>query len=66
MVLTEAGRMLFTRFQSYQDQLRAALEEITEPDREPSGTIRVGLYLGFPQAPLAQFLAEFGFVHLWL
>ena len=63
LVPTREGRILHRRFREHQDRLREALDEISEPDREPAGTLRVGLFLGFPRAPLARFLAGFARQH---
>ena len=62
LVLTREGRLLYSRFREHQERLRETLEEIIH-DREVRGVVRVGLFLGFPRAPLAKFLASFTNTH---
>lgn len=63
LVLTREGRLLNERFRVHQERLRETLAELVEPDAEPRGTLRVGLFLGFPRAPLASFFARFVAAH---
>lgn len=63
LVPTREGRLLFDRFAHYREGLREAIDAIAEGGSEPRGTVRIGLFLGFPQAPLTRFLASFSAAH---
>jgi DNA-binding transcriptional LysR family regulator len=59
LVLTREGRLLHDRFREYQTVLQKTVDEIVNTEREIRGTIRIGLFLGFPRVRLADFLARF-------
>jgi DNA-binding transcriptional LysR family regulator len=59
LVLTERGRTLADRVRAYQAGLETVLGELTDENREPSGTARLGIFVGFSKARLTDFLARF-------
>ena len=63
LVLTREGEMLHRRFRDYHHRLQEAVTEIANEEREVRGPIRVGLFVGFPRAPLARFVTDFTRAH---
>ncbi len=61
LVLTEDGRVLSRGFRKHQELLREAIDEITRPEQEVRGLIRLGLFQGASRANLAGFVS--GFLH---
>jgi DNA-binding transcriptional LysR family regulator len=59
LVLTREGRLLQSRYREHRVGLQHVLEEISGEQRAVRGTVRVGLFLGFPREPLAGFLGDF-------
>jgi DNA-binding transcriptional LysR family regulator len=59
LILTERGRTLVDRVRGYQTALEGVLGELTEENREPAGTARLGVFVGFSKARLTDFLARF-------
>jgi len=60
LVLTPAGERLRDSVRESQRSLRAALDEIVDSGGELRGTVRVGLFLGFPRQRLVALLTRFG------
>ena len=59
LVPTSAGVRLSEAVRQHEQAVVAAIEDIAVSDRTPRGTVRVGLFLGFPRARLSSLLAEF-------
>jgi len=63
MVLTRGGQLLHERFATYQQALARVVEEVANVQGEVRGTVRIGLFLGFPRKRFAQFLSSFARRH---
>jgi DNA-binding transcriptional LysR family regulator len=63
LVLTPAGERLRDSVRESQRSLRAALDEIVDSGGEVRGTVRAGIFLGFPRQRLAALLTRFGTEH---
>jgi len=63
LVLTRAGRQLHARVSQYQAHLEQALEAARGAETEVSGTVSLGLFLGFPRLRLCELLTRFGRLH---
>jgi len=59
MVLTREGETLQRRFLPLAEELSRTLDDLVNAERSVRGTLRVGLYLGFPRDRLADLLAAF-------
>ena len=60
LVLTPAGERLRDSVRDSRLALQAALEEIVDSGGEVRGTVRVGIFLGFPRQRLAAVLTRYG------
>jgi len=63
LLLTREGRLLHARFSSYQNELGDVLREVRNEEQSVRGTVRVGLFVGFPRDALVRFLARFAKNH---
>lgn len=63
LVLSREGENLHRHFAEVGGRLSVALDEIVNAEREVRGTVRVGLYLGFPRDRLADVLSDFASRH---
>ena len=59
LVLTRGGRTLYERFRGYQEALSRVVDEVANERGEVRGTVRVGLFLGFPRQRFASFVSSF-------
>lgn len=59
LVLSRGGQILHERFAIYRDALVRVLDEVANEEGEVRGTLRVGLFLGFPRARFATFVSHF-------
>jgi DNA-binding transcriptional LysR family regulator len=59
LALTERARTLLDEVRLYQSALENILAELTDQQREPAGTARLGIFVGFSKARLTDFLARF-------
>jgi DNA-binding transcriptional LysR family regulator len=59
VVITERGRTLLDRVRQYQAGLQDILGELTDGNREPAGSARLGIFVGFSKARMTDFLARF-------
>ncbi len=59
MVLTRGGQLLHERFGAYQRALTRVVDEIANERGEVRGTVRIGLFLGFPRKRFASFVSSF-------
>ena len=63
LALTHEGLVLRRRFRDYQQALQATLSDLVDRDGNVRGLVRLGLSLGVPRLPVAEFLAAFGERH---
>lgn len=61
--LTESGRLYFTRCQALVEEAEAALAEVTQQARSPSGVIRASLPVDFATQRLSKIMADFQAVY---
>lgn len=63
LVLTRAGQVLHGRFGEYQRALARVVDEVANEQGEVRGTVRIGLFLGFPRERFARFVSSFTAMH---
>jgi len=63
LVLTRSGQLLHERFETYQQGLARTLDEVANEKGEIRGTVRIGLFLGFPRQRFADFVTAFARRH---
>jgi DNA-binding transcriptional LysR family regulator len=59
LVLTRGGQLLHARVADYQRLLAQAIAELSGDSAEVTGTIRLGLFLGFPRVRSCELLVTF-------
>ncbi len=63
LVLTRGGRLLHDRFGTYHQALARVVDEVANERGEVRGTVRIGLFLGFPRKRFASFVSSFVAMH---
>lgn len=59
LVLTRGGQVLHERFGEYQRALARVVDEVANERGDVHGTVRIGLFLGFPRERFAAFVSGF-------
>jgi DNA-binding transcriptional LysR family regulator len=59
MILTESGSQLFESFRQYHHQLRKVVSMLGNSLKEPSGTVRLGFYIGFSKDEFTELVSDF-------
>jgi LysR family transcriptional regulator for metE and metH len=59
MLPTRPGRRLHEQAREYHRGLQRAVDELSDESGEVRGTVRIGLFLGFPRVRFATFLTRF-------
>jgi DNA-binding transcriptional LysR family regulator len=63
LVLTRGGQLLHASVAAYQAQLARTIAELSGDGSEVTGTIRLGLFLGFPRVRSRELLVGFAELH---
>ncbi len=63
LALTREGRVLQAQLAELLPRLQGAIDEASGSGRAVRGTVRLGVFLGFPRTPLARLVAGFAKAH---
>jgi DNA-binding transcriptional LysR family regulator len=59
LILTESGTVLFKSIRSYQSHLQKTIENLGVAETNPTGFVRLGLFIGFSKTRLTDLLSHF-------